>query len=144
MSHKSYSTLHINFFSVHQNSYIKLFMSVCQYCTLKFQVQKTYDCLPREAVQYFCNTCSICQLRIVLTYPYKQLNIWAFPNNGVLHTKSHTSRVWTWWYDSSNEEKRWRIVLLVSIDCFMEWWSNHHNPWYDHWPMDCILRLFNG
>eukprot|EP00731_Ephydatia_muelleri_P013704 Em0007g1014a len=27
------------------------------------EVQKTYDCLPREAVQYFCNTCSICQLK---------------------------------------------------------------------------------
>ena len=25
------------------------------------QVQKTYECLPRAAVQYFCNSCPICQ-----------------------------------------------------------------------------------
>ena len=38
-------------------------MNIVYQHVIELQVQRSYEFLPREAVQYFCNTCAVCQLK---------------------------------------------------------------------------------
>ena len=80
----------------------------------------------------------------------KLTTIGVVPNNAIIAMYVWIHNNWDVLYNADimysvpagselRDVKWWHLVLLVSIDCFMEWWYSH-----DHWPLDCYSRLFIG